>query len=166
MLQSKNVSHVALVTVCPEMLVGTSINQLCGNAYPVACSQYCSLDHRVHATEFARNFREREFRSFVSFNRCMRDYPQAAGLGQISDQLIGHAIAEILLVGIIGKVAEGEDGKGSNLMCARSAKPWRAEIPNQSENRDEEDGGGDINGFAPRTSRIPGLDRRSRLRRP
>ena len=102
-------------------------NQLRRNSNPVAGAHYRPFDHGIHS-EFSRDFRQRTLRIFVTFYRRVRNHPEAAGLGKIGDQLIGHAIAKVFLLWIRGKIAEWEHSQGLNSMSARASNPSIAKM--------------------------------------
>lgn len=52
------------------------------------------------------------FPALVGEHRISCDYDQTRHLRQIGDQIVGHAIGEIFLLLVVGKVGEGEDGDG------------------------------------------------------
>ena len=52
-LDGKDVFEVAIVTLGPDVFVVDGVDQLCGDAHPVAGAPHAALDHVAHAESFA-----------------------------------------------------------------------------------------------------------------
>ena len=92
-----------------------------------AHAEICLDRLRTHA-EFSRDFRQRALRILVPFYGCVRNHPEATGIGKMGDQLIGHAIAKVFLLWIRRKIAEWEHSQGLNAMSPRASKPSIAKM--------------------------------------
>jgi len=84
-------------------------------------------DYRIHP-KFPSNFREREFRSFVSFHGCVRNNLELADLRQIRDEFVGQAVHEILLLWVLRQILQWKYGNRANLHSAGLGKRCGREI--------------------------------------
>ncbi len=133
-LQSQHIPHVALVGLSPQVGVAARIDELGGDPDSVTGARHRPFYHGID-TQFARDLGQGLLCSFVSLNRSMGDDPESAKLGEISDQLVRHAIAEVLLLGIVRKVMEWQDRQGLDSVAAQPWPPAAAKmVPVQSNN--------------------------------
>src|SRR5882724_1769827 len=106
-LQGQNVTEVAVVFFGPKMLICTGINQLCGDADAISGANYGAFDHRIRM-QLLRDFLQGELGPFVALDGGVRNDAQVRNLGQFRYHFVGNAVAEELLFGIVGKIAEGK----------------------------------------------------------
>src|SRR5258705_172233 len=85
--------------------VGGSLNQLRGDTNAVTRTHHRAFDDGVHA-EFARNFRQRPFGVLVAFDGSVGNHAKGSEPGQLCDQLVGHAIAEVFLLWVTREIVE------------------------------------------------------------
>ena len=76
-----------------------------------------ALHHGIHI-QVARDLVQRLRLALVSHHRGPRDHTQRADFAQIRDQRIGHAVGEILLLRIAGKVHQRKHSQGMNRLSS------------------------------------------------
>src|ERR1700676_3842798 len=91
----------------------------------IADSQNRALDYSIDA-KFARDLRQRFARAFVRHGCGTRNHTQRPDFCQVGNQVIGHAIGEIFLVFVAGKILERQHDQGlvsrwNNLVATEGA---------------------------------------------
>jgi hypothetical protein len=112
LLHSKNVLQVALVVLGPEVLVGTRIDELRGDAYAPGVPSHAAFEDVSHP-QLARDLRKWLLASLVVHRRGAGDDPQLRYGGEAGDDLLGQPIVEELVVTLRAHVDEGQDGNRS-----------------------------------------------------
>ena len=102
-LQVQDVAEVPVVAFSPEMLIGAGLDQLRGDAHPIAIATHGALHDGIHA-QFARDLRERFLGMLVLHDRSARNDAQPWYFRQGSDQRLGQAIRKIFLLGNTRKI--------------------------------------------------------------
>jgi len=107
-LQREGVTDIAFITLRPQILVSRNPDQLSREAHSIAGTKYGAFDDGLYI-EFAADLGQRFVQVFVSHHRGAGDDAQRADVGKLGDQLIGHAIREVILRRIAGKVFQWQD---------------------------------------------------------
>ena len=109
-LQVQDVAAITVICLRPEMLIGVSLNELGGNTHPSTRTDDRSLDDGIYV-QFASNFGQALLCAFsVRHDGGSCDYPQRADFSEVRDQLIRHAVREILLRWISRKILKRKNG--------------------------------------------------------
>ena len=108
-LGREDVGQLAIEPVGPEMPAAPGIDELGGDAYAIAGLADAALEHEPHA-ELAADLLHLDRLALVGEGGVPRDHEQAGDLRKIGDQVLGHAVAEILLLGIAAHVGEWQHG--------------------------------------------------------
>jgi hypothetical protein len=95
-LQLQDIAAIAIVGLGPNVLVGGRPKQLGGHAYSLAGANHRSLNDGVDI-QFAGDCRQALPGPLVLHDGCPRDNAQRADLSQVGNQLVGHAVGEIVL---------------------------------------------------------------------
>jgi len=109
-LHYQDILKVAVVRFGPQVNIGLTLNQLGGDLDAITGALHGPFDHRVYV-QVARNLRQALVRAFVVHNRSPRDHVKGLDLGQIGDECLGHALGEVVLVGVVGKIGKRQDGQ-------------------------------------------------------
>ncbi|TMQ70208.1 MAG: hypothetical protein E6K80_09225 [Candidatus Eisenbacteria bacterium] len=91
------------------MAVGGGFDELGRDAHAIAGAQHRAFDDRVDA-QLARDVRQRAADALEAHGGGARDDAQRPDLGQVGDQRLGHAVGEVLLLGVAREVLEREHG--------------------------------------------------------
>src|SRR5262245_11028090 len=95
-LQCENVGELAVVALCPDVLAGVSLDQLCGDADTVAGFTQAAFEHVAHA-ELAPDLLYVDSAPLVRKTRIARDHEQGRIPGQCGDDVLDHAVGEVFL---------------------------------------------------------------------
>jgi hypothetical protein len=104
-LQLKNVVERAVEAVGPHVRAGRRVDQLPGDAHPLACFSYRAFEH-VAYTQFARHLLHVDGLALVGEARIARDHKQPGQPGNRRRDLLDHAVGEIFLPGVAGHILE------------------------------------------------------------
>ncbi len=110
-LDGEDVGQVAVIVVCPEVLVGLRIDELSGDADAAGRASHATLDD-VGDPQLSRDLPEVLVGVLVLHDRGAGDDFQVGDLAQVSDDVLGHAVAEVLVVGIGTQVGERQHRDG------------------------------------------------------
>jgi hypothetical protein len=108
-LCGEDVVQLAVEAVGPQMAAALGVDQLGGDAHAVAGLADRAFQHEAHA-ELAADLLHLHRPALVGEGGIARDHEQRLDLGEIGDQVLGDAVAEILLLGVAAHVGEGQDG--------------------------------------------------------
>src|SRR5262249_36293001 len=100
------------ISVRPEVLIGSRVNQLNRQAHPVGRLYHRALDQGVNA-QFVCHLGSSLVPTRGNRGRGMRDHVKRTDLGQVRDELIGYAVGKELLIWIGRKIYKRKDGNGS-----------------------------------------------------
>jgi hypothetical protein len=106
-------SLVTVVALGPDVSVGGSVDQLHRDVDAVCGALDGAFEDAVDA-ELAGDVTHRTIDTFVLHDRGAGDDAQGAILGQRGDELVGHAVGEIVLRPVAGKIFEGKNAEGSD----------------------------------------------------
>ncbi len=107
-LQVENVFQRAVVAVGPQMRPGRGLDQLRRDAHPVARLAHASFQDIAHA-ELTPDLSHIDGSALVGEARIARDHEQPFDPRQAGDDVLDHAVGEILLLRIAAHVLERQD---------------------------------------------------------
>lgn len=84
------------------------------------------------------DFRQGAGRALVLHHRRSGDDAQSRILGKHGSQFVGHAVGEIILAGIAGKIVEGKHGQRGDVRFAREINPCGDDNQQRAESRRDE----------------------------
>ena len=87
------------------MRAGRGLDQLAGDAHPVAGLAHAAFEHVAHA-ELAADLLDVDGLALVGEGRIARDHEQRLEARQRGDDVLDHAVGEIFLLGIAAHVLE------------------------------------------------------------
>jgi hypothetical protein len=106
-LELEDVFQRAVKTVGPKMRAGGRVDQLPGNADPIAALAHRAFEHIAHA-EIAPDLLHIDGLALVREARIAGDDEQPADAGERGDDLLHHAVDEIFLLRIAAHIGEGQ----------------------------------------------------------
>ena len=107
-LNRENVGQVAVVAGGPEMAVGRALDQFRIDPDPVAHLAHAALDD-IGDAEFPGDALEVLRPSLVGEDRVAAQHEQAGDVRHVGDDVLGDAVAEKFLLGIVAQIGEGQD---------------------------------------------------------
>jgi len=107
-------SLVAVVALGPDVSVGGSVDQLHRHVDAVCGAPDGAFEDAVDA-ELAGDVAHRTIDTFVLHGRGAGDDAEGAILGERGDEFVGHAVGEIVLRRVAGKITQRDHGEGMNL---------------------------------------------------
>jgi hypothetical protein len=134
-LQGQHVAQLAFIAPRPQVTVGGGVDQLRRDAHAAARAQDRTLHHGIHA-ELSGDLGHRFRGARVLHHRRPRDHAQGSDLRQVGDHGIGHAVHEIVLLGLSGEILERKHGYGSDRDGRRRTTP-PISCPGQREHRQQ-----------------------------
>ena len=75
------------------------------NSQPTAAAAHAAFQHIAHA-KLARDLAHVDRAALVDERRVASDDEQPADVGQAGDQILGDAVGEMILIGIVAHVGE------------------------------------------------------------
>src|SRR6478752_8028437 len=121
-LNCKNVGEIAIESFRPNVCPVVTVNELSGHAHARASLSYAAFQDKVGAEFFADVLHlSRPF--FVSERSVTRNDGKRRNLREISNDVLGDAIAEIFLLGIAAHIGERQDGNCWAVLFHRSHIP-------------------------------------------
>jgi len=123
-LQGEDVPQIPIKAVGPEVGAGLGLDQLGGDAHTVGGLAHAALD-KVANAELAADLLHIGKPALVDEARLPGDHEQPAHARQRRQNVIDHAVREVLLFGISAHVGEGQDRDGRTIrnrrlrLCAR-----------------------------------------------
>src|SRR5438552_131822 len=103
--RSKMSSQDAVIFVGPNMRAGLSLDELSRDAQAIAAFAQAALEHVANA-ELAPDLLDVDDLALVGEARIPRDHEQPIDPRQAGDDILDHAVGEILLLGIAAHVLE------------------------------------------------------------
>ena len=91
------------------MIATRRVNELGGNAQPLTAAPHATFDHIV-GVQLAGDLPHVDRLTFVTEGAVARDHPQPAVFRQRGDNVFGHAVSEIFLIGVARHVVERQNG--------------------------------------------------------
>ena len=108
-LDREQVGQRPVVALGPDLTAGGSVDQPRRDAHPVASPAHAAVEDVAHLEPGAG--RHRVLRRLAHGEaRRARGHEQAGDLGQLGDQILGHAGAEIVLARILREILERQHG--------------------------------------------------------
>ena len=109
-LEREDIGGGAFKGLGPEVAVGASVDELGGDADAVAGADDGAFDDGVDV-ELAGDVGKWAAGALVGHDGGAGDDAKVGDTGELGDELVGHAVGEVLLGGVAGEVVEGEDGE-------------------------------------------------------
>ena len=100
-----------VIALGPQVTAGGGIDQLRRDPHLVVSLAHTAFQHIPHAQLLAHVLHLHRF-AFVGEGRVASDDKQAGELGEIGGEVLGDAVAEILLLGVVAHVDEGQHDDG------------------------------------------------------
>ena len=119
------------------MCVVAGIDYLGRDPDLIAGAEHRAVHYRIDI-ELASDLRQWLPGTLVQHRRGSRNHPERADLAQRRNQLVGHAIGEVLLRHITGQILERQDGEGVDWRDRRSRIAVRTTRTTSENNRDRE----------------------------
>ena len=110
-LHGEHVGEVPIVALRPQMPAGLAVDQLCDDPDAPARLADAPLQHVAYAQLFAQLL-QLHGRTLVGERRIARGHIQARDPGEVGDEILGNAVAEVLLLRIAAHVDERQDHDG------------------------------------------------------
>ena len=107
-LDSKDITQLAVVALGPEMIALLRIDELDSNANLVTKATNAPFDNGSHS-QLRPDLRDRETALLDDLRRGATDDPQVREAREHIGQLLAHAVGEVLLVTVSAQVVEGQD---------------------------------------------------------
>src|SRR4029453_9015918 len=108
-LQCEYVAELAVVSLRPYMLVRCRVNELAGNANPLAALPEAALEHVANTKLPSQMLHIHRF-ALVSEGRVAGNDEEPVQSGQRRDDVLSDSVAEVLLLGITRHVGERQYG--------------------------------------------------------
>ena len=108
-LNRKHIGKRPIIALRPQMLLVRSVDQLNGNPHEVARLADASLQHAADP-QFLPDLTHRNIRSLVGHHRRLGNHLQSGDFRQGVDQLLGHTVGEVRIIGIGADVDQREHG--------------------------------------------------------
>lgn len=108
-LEGEEVVHVAVVALGPELLAEVRIHEPCRHAHPGAVAPDAAFED-VASPERTPDPAHVHVAVAVGEGRAAGDHREATPVGERRDHLLGEAVGEVLLVGALAQVLEGQHG--------------------------------------------------------
>ena len=124
-LQLEDVLERAVEAVGPEMGAGRRIDELAGDAHAVRGLAHAAFEHVAHA-ELAADLPHVDGAALVGEARIAGDHEQPANARQRGDDVLDHAVGEILLLGVAAHVLERQHGDRRLVGQRERASGWLA----------------------------------------
>lgn len=104
-LQVEHVGRRAIEPVGPQMRAGDGVDQLPGDAQPIAAAANATLEHIADA-EVAADLADIDRLALVGEGGVARDHGEAAAAGKRGGDVLGNAIGKIILLRIAAHIGE------------------------------------------------------------
>ena len=108
-LSREDVGQITIEPVGPEVPAARGVDELCGDAYAIAGLADAAFQHEPHA-QLVADLLHLGRLALEGEGGVPSDHEQAGDFRQIGDQILGHAIAEILLLDVAAHVGERQYG--------------------------------------------------------
>ena len=141
-LEGEDVGGRTFKGLGPEVAVGAGVDELGGDADPVAGADDGAFDDGVDV-ELASNVGEWAMRALVGHDGGSGDDAKVGDTGELSDELVGHAVGEVLLAWVAGEVLKRKNGNRADGGATVSMEePGSQRMGAEGEDRyGDEDGG-------------------------
>ena len=110
-LHREDIDQVAIVAIGPDMAAGRRVDQLRGQADASAGFADAAFQN-VADTQFAAGLNHIDMTALINKGRVAGDHEHPAEFRQRGDQILGHAVGEIFLLGIAAQIGERQDRDG------------------------------------------------------
>ena len=117
-LQHQDISERSRVVLGPQMGIGPSIDELRRYTYVIARLQDRPFNHGID-TEFLHDIRYQLVCVFVMHGRSAGDDPEGFDFAEFGAQRVRHAVHEVFLLRVAGKILEWQHHNRRNGFCRR-----------------------------------------------
>ena len=107
-LNDEDIVELPVVALCPAMGSSHSVDELGIDAHTVTTPANAAFQHIAHA-QFAPDLPHVDRLALVLEARVSGDDEQLREPRQLGDDVIGHAVGEIFLLGVAAHVGEGQN---------------------------------------------------------
>src|SRR6185437_7671135 len=104
-LHREDVANRAVIMFGPEMTTGYCIDELCADAQLLAGPAYAAFENVTHA-KLSRDLFHIDRAILVNERRVAGDDEQPADTRQPGDQVFGHTVGEVFLIGAVAHIVE------------------------------------------------------------
>ena len=108
-LNRENIGQLAIIPLSPNVPAIFAVNQLSRYTHARARFAHTSFQDKIHR-EFLPNLLHLYRFSFIGKGSVTRDDEQAGDFRQVRNDVLGDAVAEILLLGVAAHVVEWQNG--------------------------------------------------------
>src|SRR6185437_3943741 len=130
-LHVRDLRHVAVIVAGPQVIAARRLDQLRADADAPAEAAYAALGHEAHA-QLAADALEVDGPAPIAERRIAGDHQQGRKPRQLRDDVLAHAVAEMLLRGIAAEIEKRQyrDRRlGSQLDCGVRREGSRPALP-------------------------------------
>ena len=106
---AEDVLELAVVAVGPHVRAGRGVDQLRVDAHAVAAPAHAAFEHVARVQRLADLAHVARL-ALVLERRVARDDDKARHLREVGDEVLGHAVGEVRLVGVAAHVVERQHG--------------------------------------------------------
>ncbi len=110
-LHREDIFQHPVIALGPQVRAGRRVDELGRNADPLGRFAHTALQHIPHA-EILTHLLHLHGLPLIGKHRRTRNHEHAGNLGEGRDEILGHAIAEILLLRVVTQVRQREHGDG------------------------------------------------------
>ncbi len=108
-LNREDVLEIAVVALGPDMVAAFGLDELGGDAHPVPGLAHAALDDVID-TQLAPDLADIDRLALEGERRVAGDHEQRAEAREFSNNVLGDAVGEVLLLGVARHVVEGQHG--------------------------------------------------------
>ena len=107
-LHVEEVGYGLVEALGPEMIASLGVDELDIDPHAVAAALHRTFEHVAHV-QFAADLLHVEGLALVGKGGVTGDHERASDAREIGGQALGHAIDEIVLLGVAADIGEGQD---------------------------------------------------------
>jgi hypothetical protein len=123
-LDGEHILQRPVIALGPQMVAGGRIDQLGGHPHPVSGLADAALDHVAHA-QLSPDLLNIHRLALVGEGAVARDHQQRAEPRQLGDDVLDHAVGEVLLLPVAAHVLEWQY-RDRRLVGQRGRGGWQA----------------------------------------
>ena len=111
LLHAQQVVPTLFVDLRPKVAIVSGVNQIRRDAHLGTVVQEGSLEHRVHIQSFG-DLPHGHLHPFVVHDGAAGDDAKRRAAGQVGDELVGHSVYDVVLIGVLRQVDKRQDRDG------------------------------------------------------
>ena len=108
-LELEGLAHSALEAIGPKMRAAAGFDELRGDVQPLLAAAHAAFQDEAHP-ELPADLTDVDGPALVDERRVACDHLQPRAIGQSSDDLLGHAIGEVVRLGLAAHIGERKNG--------------------------------------------------------